>query len=63
MLWSACRAQGFAKGRFQASCIKGIATGRTKFFHLPVQDLITNATTLLEALPYIQKFSGAGSAR
>jgi hypothetical protein len=56
-------AQGFSKGRFLASGINKIATGRTKFFHLPVQDLITDATTLLEALPYIQKFSGAGSAR
>jgi len=28
-----------------------------------MQDLIAKAATLLEALPYIQKFSGAGSAR
>ncbi len=35
-----------------------IATRRAAFFHLLMQDLIAKAATLLEALPYIQKFSG-----
>ena len=41
------------------AAINRIATGRPALFHLPVQDLIAKAATLLEALPYIQKFSGA----
>jgi acetylglutamate kinase len=39
--------------------INGIATQRQAHFHWAVQDLIAKAATLLEALPYVQKFSGA----
>lgn len=39
--------------------INRIATRHRAFFHLRVQDLIAKAATLLEALPYIQRFSGA----
>lgn len=37
---------------------KNVATRRKLFFIAAVQDLISKAATLLEALPYIQKFSG-----
>jgi hypothetical protein len=32
---------------------------KLRFIPCQMQDLIAKATTLLEALPYIQKFSGA----
>src|SRR5437773_2790137 len=52
-------AQGFFKAPRLASRINRLQAPAQRSFICAMQDLIAKAATLLEALPYIQKFSGA----